>query len=175
MLIAIDPSLTSTGVSVQWFDGEQFEHRTDRFKPPTKMRGAERLLWMRMQFTSWLDVYDGCDIMVIEGYSFGSTSKLAEIGELVGQYKAEAHNRGMDILIVAPMQLKKFVTGKGTKVEKAAMMLACYKRWGAEFEQNDMCDAFCLGQVGMAYLGETECDTQAQEQVIEKLKEKHAF
>jgi Holliday junction resolvasome RuvABC endonuclease subunit len=42
--------------------------------------------------------------------------------------------------------IKKFITGTGT-AKKELMLLKVYKKFGEEFQDNNICDAFCLGKL----------------------------
>ena len=61
--------------------------------------------------------------------------------------KHELYKREKAVVEVPPSTLKKFVTGKGN-AKKDQMMLAIYKRWGTEFDNNDAADAYALAQYG---------------------------
>ena len=47
--------------------------------------------------------------------------------------------------IIPPNTLKKFITGKGN-AKKELMLLKVYKRWGVEFNDNNMADAYSLAK-----------------------------
>jgi len=54
--------------------------------------------------------------------------------------------------IINPTTLKSFVIGtKGKKKgsKKELMLLHCYKKWGVEFENNNLCDAYCLARMAL--------------------------
>jgi hypothetical protein len=93
--------------------------------------------------------------VVMEAYGFAS-QKGHTIGEGGGAVKLAllsalgANNKAAYPSTVAPNTLKKFVTGSGGKgSEKSDMKLATFKKWGAEFKDDNECDAFCLAQMGL--------------------------
>jgi Holliday junction resolvasome RuvABC endonuclease subunit len=49
-------------------------------------------------------------------------------------------------LVVPPMTLKKYATGKGTS-KKQEMLLQIYKRWGVEFNDDNAADAYALARL----------------------------
>lgn len=49
------------------------------------------------------------------------------------------------VVLVSPSSLQKFVTGKG-RVKKNMMMLSCYKKFGFEPSDDNICDAYCLAR-----------------------------
>ena len=92
------------------------------------------------------------DLVVIEGYSYMSTGQTLYLAELGGIVKHELYKREKTVVEVPPSTLKKFVTGKGN-AKKDQMMLAIYKRWGTEFDNNDAADAYALAQYGRTLPG----------------------
>jgi crossover junction endodeoxyribonuclease RuvC len=50
--------------------------------------------------------------------------------------------------VIAPGTLKKFVTGKGNS-KKDLMLLKTYKRWGVEFDDHNICDAYGLARMAL--------------------------
>jgi crossover junction endodeoxyribonuclease RuvC len=50
-------------------------------------------------------------------------------------------------LMVAPTALKKFITGKGN-AKKELMLMKIFKRYGLEFENNNLADAYALARYG---------------------------
>ena len=82
----------------------------------------------------------------IEGLSFGSQSssmlQLAGLHFLVRYILTKAN---IKYEIVPPTVLKKWVTGKGQS-KKELMLLQCYKKFGEEFSDNNICDAYLLSK-----------------------------
>lgn len=77
-----------------------------------------------------------------------------------------ADHRGAYPLQVAPTMLKKYVTGKGTGVQKNQMLLHTYKRWGVEFNDDNAADSYGLARIA-AQLGETKYE----QEVLGKLRD----
>jgi Holliday junction resolvasome RuvABC endonuclease subunit len=101
------------------------------------------------------DLYEFQDI-AIEGYAFGSqmSNMLGELGGIVRLFIYEKF--GIKPLLVPPTSLKKYVTGKGTGVQKNQMLLYVYKKWDVEFKDDNAADAYSLaklvsGQGSLAY------------------------
>jgi len=110
---------------------------------PGKLKGPERLEFLRDSFLQWIR---GSDLIVIEDYAFGGSGKMTGIAEWGGIARLAAYEEKITILTVFPTTLKKFVCGG--KAEKNQMMLEAYKKWGVEFKSDDECDPFCLAKVG---------------------------
>ena len=90
--------------------------------------------------------YDVADV-AMEGYAFGS--QMAHmLGELGGLVKLAIYDRyRIRALIVPPTNLKKYVTGKGTGVQKNQILLNVYKKWGVEFTDDNAADSYSLARL----------------------------
>lgn len=86
----------------------------------------------------------------IEGYSFGSHMAhgraIAEIGGIV-RYVLGRHR--IAYRDIPPTSLKKFISNAGN-AKKDQMLLQTYKRYGVEFSDDNMCDAYGLAKIGEA-------------------------
>ena len=118
-------------------------------------RGVERLQEIHDHVTS--TIYAAADngnvvATAMEGYAFGS-QMANTLGELGGVVKLAIYNtyrlRGdaRYPLIVPPTSLKKYVTGKGQGVSKSEIMLQVYKKWGAEFSDDNAADSFAIAKI----------------------------
>jgi len=160
-IVGLDLSLTSTGVAL---DGGTF-----RIRP--KNKGVERLRLIRGELQSFLadmDAVECIDLVVIEGYSFGSRGRAVfNIGELGGVVRVMLHEESYDFVEVPPTSLKKFATGKGNAPKDA--VLASAIRAGFRGDNNDEADAWWLWKMGYAILGD-EPKYEYQRQVIAAIK-----
>lgn len=165
-----------TGLAIVQFDGREFGPVVGRFPGKADWTTAQTLLrifdieeWLASVCTAW----QMCDIdaIVMEGYARGVKNKREESGELaVTVRKAIYQHLGRVPCLVAPLQLKQFVTGS-TKAEKSDMKLHVFKRWGFDVGTDpggNIADA-----AGLAALGRALCDggeglTQAQQAVLAK-------
>ena len=121
-----------------------------------KLTGVHRLRSLQARLGLWLDDYEvtggTCSAAIIEGYAFGASGRLAQIGEWGGVLRMELSDRGIPIYEMNLQHLKQFVTGKGNS-QKNEMMLGVYKKFGMEFDDDDECDAFALALAGHVALG----------------------
>ncbi len=53
--------------------------------------------------------------------------------------------KNVNFKIIAPGTLKKFVTGDG-RAKKDLMLLKVYKKWGVEFSDDNLADAYGLAR-----------------------------
>jgi hypothetical protein len=82
----------------------------------------------------------------MEGYAFGS--QMANmLGELGGMVKLTLLDFGIYPLIVPPTNLKKYVTGKGNGISKSQILMYVYKKWDAEFSDDNAADSFALARL----------------------------
>lgn len=91
------------------------------------------------------------DASAMEGYAYGA--QMAHMAGELGAVVKSALHRSFNTeaakypLIVPPANLKKYVTGKGTGVQKNQMLLAIYKKWGVEFTDDNAADSYALARL----------------------------
>lgn len=143
--IGIDPSLTGCAVAVI----DEKGNLVDSQRLENKLRGVERLIYIRDKVLRIISCYDGIQGIGIEGYARGASNRREEAGELGGILRVMFYEFQLPWLDIAPSQIKKFATGKGN-APKDHVLLAVYKKWGVEFRTNDEADAFVAAQVARA-------------------------
>lgn len=104
----------------------------------------------------------------MEGYAAGAKFGREKAGELGHTVKRVLYTYGIYPTIVAPTALKKFVLGKGSG-GKNEMLLGVYRRWGVEFHNDNLADAYALAR--LAYLLEhpDEIEFKYEKEVIKAL------
>ena len=150
--IGIDPSLTGTGIVVLDESGNVLDKDLISTKASLKIEDRLKTIWSRLKYIIW--DFAGKPVpychIAIEGLSFGSRGtsmlELAGLHYLI-RYMIDREFCGVRH-VVPPQTLKKFVCGKGN-VKKEQMLLQTYKRWGMEFQDNNICDAYCLARYAM--------------------------
>lgn len=150
-IVALDLSLTSTGVCLP--DGTP-----DRIRPRTVPKDdwaaqVDRLRVIRDDINTILDNTHP-DLVLIEGYSYGSQSSQAhKIGELGGVVKTLLADRGQGWVPVPPKCRAKYATGRGN-AGKSEVMLEVGRRFGAMAPVNeDEADALVIWAMGMDHYG----------------------
>ena len=109
-------------------------------------RGIDRLRDIQAHTMNWLHQFDNVTDVAMEGYAFGS--QMANmLGELGGMVKLTLLDFGIYPLIVPPTNLKKYVTGKGNGISKSQMLLQIYKKWDAEFTDDNAADSYALARL----------------------------
>lgn len=146
-ILGLDLSLTETGYCIfNDLNDKVIESgviKSDR-KKFTDEDELDRLLFIVGKIKDLIDKNDDIEHVVIEGFSFGSKGQalfqIAGLSYLVRNYLRDAD---VEYTLVPPTTLKKWVTKKGN-APKEVMILHTYKRWEESFENNNICDAYCL-------------------------------
>ncbi|MDT0306841.1 Holliday junction endonuclease [Streptomyces sp. DSM 44917] len=142
-VVGLDLSLTGTGIAQA--DGSTTTVRT------RASAGDRRLLTIALAVRDAVSITDGVDLVVIE--DLPKHAMAAGITGMVhGVARAVLLETGTPYVTVAPATLKAYATGKGSG-DKTAMALAAFKRAGAEFADDNQCDAWWLRAAGLDRLG----------------------
>lgn len=142
IVFGIDPSLTHCTIVSS--SGREWQCQP-------KTRGPERLIEIREFIHNY--IYIECpDLVVLEGYSYGSPFAAHPIGELGGVLRVKLMELGYSeankkLIIVPPTKVKKFVTSRGN-AKKNEMMMRVMKKWGYEAKDDNYCDAYSLMKLG---------------------------
>jgi Holliday junction resolvasome RuvABC endonuclease subunit len=154
-IVAIDPSLTATGIV---WNGPGNSIHYDVIKPG-KLRGTPRLDYIHAYIYDVMTertIDRRVELVVMEGYNYGAArgrgnpGRLFDIGELGGMIKMEMQTREVPLLIVPPASLKMFVTGNGV-AQKPDMIAAVEKQWGVTTKSDNIADAVGLYYFGLAH------------------------
>ncbi len=148
--VGLDLSLTGTGVARA--DGTVAVIKTNPHAYPHPMERINAI--MSQAFDHILGTDELPDLVVIEGYSYGSQSSQAHsIGQLGGVIKHELWKDRVPVAIVPPSNLKKYATGRGN-ADKVAMIIAARERLSYDGQENNEADALWLRQIGLHRLGD---------------------
>lgn len=160
LAIGIDQSYSGFGLTFMDMDSDGY--KTYVFKG--EGTGIDRLSSMALTFSSYLEQYldiNQTEVRVaMEGYAYGA--QMAHMaGELGGMVKTELYewlwqHHGKYPYIIPPTTLKKYVTGKGSGIQKNQMLLHVFKKWGIEFNDDNAADSYALahmaaGKAELAY------------------------
>lgn len=169
-IVAADLSISATGIAQR--DGTVI---TVGGKPAL---GDQRLvliedalieaLWGPHPAESDSGEYDPADLLVVEG-SVARSHTAYISGQLHGIVKRLCIRSGMPFVFVPPATLKAYATGKGNG-DKTQMALAALKRAGAEFRDDNQCDAAWLRWAALDAYGEPQFDMPvAQKERLKKV------
>lgn len=144
-IVGIDQSANHSGVTVLADDGKLLEQSLIE---PKTLRDAERLAYIREHLSVVLDRYSDIHLTVLEGYSYGSTSKKFILGEVGGIVKLCLYDRGIQLYAAAPVQLKKFATGS-IRADKTDIKHAVFTKWGIDLDDDNLADSYALARIGL--------------------------
>lgn len=162
-VIGLDLSLTAIGVAGD-FGTRVLTHKLPAHA--TEPEKCERLHTLSAR----VDVITrDADVVVIEGYSFGSQHSHAHsLGELGGLVKVILWRREVPFVIVTPSALKKYATDNGGASKDK--VLAAGVRDGYPGDDNNSCDAWWLRRMGLAhYLNNDAVLPAYKRQVLERI------
>lgn len=183
-VMGIDPSLNSTGIAMvtKHVPHDNVESKIGVIGAKSAREHIEKLYLIGNMIKRYVEDFDPT-LIVMEGYSFGSTNGREVAGEVRGAMYPVLWDSGYSfegtagkiygrIVLVSPGQLKKFATGSH-KADKDMIRLQVYKRWRFESETNDAVDAYVLARIGLAWLDQAEraALTKCQEEVIQAVFE----
>lgn len=99
------------------------------------------------------------NLVVIEDYSYGSVNRAHQIGELGGVVRHMLWKFDIPTMVVTPMQVKKYATGKGN-ASKDLVMIEAARRGVGMFDgtTNDHADAFWIWALGNWAMGQPVLD-----------------
>lgn len=139
--------------------------------------GVDRLrdiaLWLGEEF---FERTHNIQDAAMEGYAYGSTMSHM-LGELGGMVKMECRSWFYDCeakypIIVSPTTLKKYITGKGTGVQKNQILLHTFKKWGVEFSDDNAADSYGLARIA-ANMGSLAYEKEIEAKLLDpKFREK---
>jgi crossover junction endodeoxyribonuclease RuvC len=149
VFIGIDQSLTKTGIVI--LKNKSMEMLYSGLIESEPKKGIEpiyRMLEIKESLRKIIQQYKPVQ-GIIEGFGFSSRGRsifdLGGLGYIIRELFVEEN---IFLLVIAPATLKKYVTNKGN-CKKDLMLLNVYKRWGVEFNDNNLADAYGLARIGI--------------------------
>lgn len=155
MFVGIDHSLTGTGVVVIDQDGCILEQKLIK---TTNDEIDEVRMTRIIDEISFVPKIVRLKRVYIEGPSYMSTGQaVLQMGALHYLIRIFLYRKKVKYKIIAPGTLKKFITGSGA-AKKEQMLLNIYKKWGVEFKDNNIADAYSLARLALEeyYDGKTQ-------------------
>ena len=163
--VGLDQSYTGFAFVSLDADGTDIVGNLTSFDSKTG-NGVERLLSVYQHLFNMFSETNDVAHICMEGYSAASKFGREQAGELgaivklaIYDYFDRFNDDYGDLrypTIIQPTSLKKFVTGTGN-AKKNNMLLAVYKKWGFETNDDNLADAYSLARVAMAvHTGVTE-------------------
>ena len=144
MFVGLDPSYNGFGIIVLDKDANIIEQKL--LNSDSKKEAEERIIELEEGF-KFVPNIAGLHSVCIEGPSYSSNGAFQlQMGALHFYLRLFLLKKGIDYKIIAPGALKKFVTGSGN-AKKNLMLMKVFKRWGEEFSDDNLCDAYGLARM----------------------------
>ena len=151
LYIGIDPSFSSTGLIILDENARIVKQDILKFNK-TGADIEDRLTIVKEKLVDEIvNLHSSDDIKVaMEGPSYSSKgSSVLQMGALNFFIRYWFRIRGVNYSVKTPGELKKFITGKGN-TKKDLILLNVFKKWGVEFECDDLADAYGLARMRLA-------------------------
>lgn len=139
-IMGLDLSLTATGVALP--DATTLTLRS-------KLRGMERLADLRSII---LGLAASTELVVLEGYSYGSGHGAHQLGELGGTIRLALWDAAIPYIDIAPTQRAKYATGRGNAA-KGLVVSEISARTGRTFPDDNQVDAWILRAMALDHYG----------------------
>ena len=145
--LGIDPSLSGSGLLI--IEDDYTLLSKDKFSTPVK--GVERLYHLELKLQEYLDVHSNIEFVCIEGPALRETGRIFDLGQWAGILYLTLYKISIPFIIVAPLQLKKYVSLIGKNKGKNVVMLDIYKYFNIEIRDDDLADAYVLARIAHDY------------------------
>ena len=147
--IGLDISVTGTGLVVLDKELYQVAAVCIESKPMPDWYQRVNMILDRVKLYMPIDRKVNAALFV-EDYAYAAKGQVFNIAELSGIIKFHiARVWNIPFLKIPPTTLKKFTTGTGT-APKELMMKEVYKRYGMDYNNNNIADAYALARMGYA-------------------------
>lgn len=144
--VGMDPSFTSFAIIVLDREGNIVEKKL--LKSSSDLEPEERIMELEKEFSFISNIFR-VSTVYLEGLSFASKGAYAlQLAALHYYLRIFLKINNINYKVIAPNTLKKFVTGKGN-TKKNLILMKVYKRWGIEFDCDDLADAYSLAQMSL--------------------------
>lgn len=171
--IAIGIDQSYSGFGITFMDRESPAYKTIVFKGEGV--GVDRLINIQWKLDELVAkefpiIHQPDLVIAMEGYAFGSqmANMAGELGGLVKMWcwGVFGDSQGKYPYIIPPTVLKKYVTGKGTGVQKNQILLHVFKKWGVEFNDDNAADSYAL-----AHLAAGKCDLTYEREIYHNIQD----
>ena len=149
--VGLDLSYSGTGLIVLDNIGEILEQKLISTNP--KDDTEDRLIQIENEI-KFIPNIVGLKVVFVEGPSYSSRGdQMLQMGALNIFIRIFFRKNNVNYRVIAPQTLKKWVAKTG-RAAKEMMLLHIYKRWGIEFENNNLADAYGLARMAQVTMEE---------------------
>jgi len=139
-VLGIDQSLNHTGYVVL-IDGKVL--KTGLIEP--KIKGTIRLVTIRNELIKLLEFHRP-HLVGMEDYAYSGRGRVFNLGELGGIIKVLCADKRKPLMIINPLQIKKYATNNG-KADKELMIKKTKEKTGILFSDDNICDAYNIANI----------------------------
>lgn len=144
--VGLDLSYNGTALIILDSNGEMLEQKL--ISSPSESDIEDRIIYIEKEIEFIPNIVD-LEYVYIEGPSFSSNGQfMLQMGALNFFIRIFLRKKNIEFKIIAPTTLKKWVCENG-RAKKELMILNVYKRWGVEFQDNNLADAYGLARMAM--------------------------
>ena len=148
MFVGLDHGFHSTGLIILDQDTNIIEQKNFSIVKGKKIESVEECLVEYEKQIKFIANIHNLHSACIEGPSYSSSGhRTLQMGALHYYTRLFLYKNDINFKVIAPTTLKKFIFKGNAK--KELILLKVYKRWGEEFEVDDLADAYGLAR--MAY------------------------
>lgn len=146
MFVGIDPSFNGFAIIILDKDATIIGEKL--LSSDSDKDIEERIVELENEFKFIPDIICLHSVFV-EGPSYSSNGAFQlQMGALHFYLRIFLYKHKVDYKIIAPGTLKKFVADTGN-AKKELMLLNVYKKWGVEFKDNNLADAYGLARMAL--------------------------
>jgi Holliday junction resolvasome RuvABC endonuclease subunit len=148
IFVGMDPSYNGFAIILIDKDANIIEQKL--IESDTKLEAEDRIIQLEKEFKFIANIRQ-LKNLYIEGPSYASKGAFVlQMGALHFYIRIFFRKKDINYKIITPGTLKKFVAGKGKgNAKKELMLLKTYKKWGVEFDDNNLCDAYGLARLAL--------------------------
>jgi crossover junction endodeoxyribonuclease RuvC len=144
LYIGLDPSFTGVGIITLNNNAEIVTSKLFETKSTEEMEDRIVSIWKEINKYIEKD-----STIYMEGISHNSKGDAGlQLSALHYYIRIMLKSENLKYKVIPPTVLKKFITGKGN-VKKNVMLLKVYQKFGIEFDNDNLADAYSLAR--MAY------------------------
>jgi len=146
IFVGMDPSYNGFAIILLDKDANIVEQKL--FKSDSKLEAEDRIIQLEKEFKFVANIRQ-LKKLYIEGPSYASRGAFVlQMGALHFFIRIFFRKKNIEYKVITPGTIKKFITGKGT-AKKDLMLLKVYKKFGVEFEDDNLCDAYSLARLAL--------------------------
>jgi len=146
IFVGMDPSYN--GFAIMLLDEDANIIEQTLLESDSKLEPEDRIIQLEKEFKFVANITH-LKKLYIEGPSYASKGAFVlQMGALHFYLRIFFRKKNVDYKIITPGTIKKFITGKGT-AKKDLMLLKVYKKFGVEFEDDNLCDAYSLARLAL--------------------------